>query len=345
MSDENNPDQPAIPQQPKPSEQSPASSHASDEVSAATAAGSAPEASEEAAGAAPTAAVPGAADEAADPAAEELTPGEAPATKSTPGWVKPALGTLAVISIIAGGAGYFLGKSVGDASLPDAEAAYIGGPRGALNTPADIHRVNPEDPFALGSENAKVVISYFSDFRCPVCANYDTEIEPKIIEEYVNDGRVRLEWNDYPFLSENSLLPAQGGRAAAAQGKFWEFKDAVYRGFEGNEHPTYTVDDLVGFAEEAGVPNLDKFREDVESGKYASTVMQALIYGGYLGVNSTPTFVVNGVSVQGTDYESLKKAIEQSLEKGQPEAPALPEQGAAGADQSAHEEESAPAEG
>ncbi|WPF66357.1 MULTISPECIES: DsbA family protein [unclassified Corynebacterium] len=251
----------------------------------------------------------------ADPGAS--TPSNKP---TTPGWAKAAIGALAVIAVAAGAGGYALGKNSATSSLPEAGAAYIGGPSGTLDSLDDVHRVNPDDPFAIGSEDAKVVISYFADLTCPVCAYYTQSIEPKLVEEYVDKGLVRIEWNDFPFLSKDSRLAAQGGRAAAAQGKFWEYKKAVYDGFGAEGRPTYTVDDLVGFAKQAGVSNLDEFRADLDSGKYASTVMQALIYGGYLGVSGTPTFVVNGVVIQGdTEYDVLKDAIEQSLEKGKPD--------------------------
>ncbi|KQB84457.1 DsbA family protein [Corynebacterium oculi] len=374
MSDENKPEQPSPADKPSHSQPEAASSAAQPPVTennapASPAASSSPATAPEAkagatdpASAAAVGAPAGdgaAAGDTTDASTEQPGPEETgvPEKKDsaegpTPGWAKAAIGVLTVLALTAGAGGFALGKitSGSDATLPEAEAAYIGGPSGPLTSPADIHRLNPDDPFAMGSQDAKVIVSYFSDFSCPVCANFSQEIEPKIIDEYVNDGRVRLEWNDFPFLGDASILAAQGGRAAAAQGKFWEFKDAVYGGFEGNEHPEYTVDDLVGFAEQAGVPHLDKFRADVESGKFASTAMNALIYGGYLGVNGTPTFVVNGVPLMSTDYDSLKKAIEQSLQNGQPDAPVLPEQGAEGAEGTApgeatNGEDPAPAEG
>ncbi|MBC3186676.1 thioredoxin domain-containing protein [Corynebacterium sp. zg-331] len=281
---------------------------------------------------------------ATSPEAEAPEPEEAPAAGRTPGWAKAALGVLTVLALTAGAGGYFLGSTMAN-STSESEAAYIGGPRGPLHSLADIHRVNPADPFALGAQDATVVISYFSDFACPACAAYAKETEPKIIEEYVNKGRVRIEWNDFPFLGESSILAAQGGRAAAAQGKFWEYKEALYGKFTGNEHPTYGVDDLVGFAEQAGVPDLDRFRTDLESNKYAGTIIQALTYGTALGINSTPSFVINGVPVLDNDYDSLKKAIEQSLDKGQPDPPTLPENNPGEGTSPGQEANPAPVEG
>lgn len=242
-----------------------------------------------------------------------------------PGWAKAAIGTLTVIALAAGAGGFLLGANMGSGT--DAEAAsYIGGPGGPMRSLADVHRVNPDDPFAQGPTDAKVVVSYFGDLECPVCAAYKRDAEPRIIDEYVNSGRVRLEWNDFPLVNENSFLGAQAGRAAAAQGKFWEFTRAVYASFEGKEHPEHTLDDFVGFAEQAGVPDIARFRSEVESGKYAGTIVQAMTYASYVGVTSVPTFVINGVPVLGNDYDSLKEAIEQSLENGHPEQPPMPQE-------------------
>ncbi|MEJ4100612.1 thioredoxin domain-containing protein [Corynebacterium mastitidis] len=244
-----------------------------------------------------------------------------------PGWAKAAIGTLTVIALAAGAGGFLLGTTMGSGT--DAEAAsYIGGPGAAMRSLADVHRVNPDDPFAQGPTDAKVVVSYFGDLECPVCAAYKRDAEPRIIDEYVNSGQVRLEWNDFPLVNENSFLGAQAGRAAAAQGKFWEFTRAVYASFEGKEHPEHTLDDFVGFAEQAGVPDIARFRSDVESGKYAGTIVQAMTYASYVGVTSVPTFVINGVPVLGNDYDSLKEAIEQSLENGHPDQPPMPQEAA-----------------
>ncbi|MGV0341209.1 DsbA family protein [Corynebacterium mastitidis] len=244
-----------------------------------------------------------------------------------PGWAKAAIGTLTVIALVAGAGGFLLGANMDSGT--DAEAAsYIGGPGGPMRSLADVHRVNPDDPFAQGPADAKVVISYFGDLECPVCAAYKRDAEPRIIDEYVNSGQVRLEWNDFPLVNENSFLGAQAGRAAAAQGKFWEFTRAVYASFEGKEHPEHTLDDFVGFAEQAAVPDIARFRSEVESGKYAGTIVQAMTYASYVGVTSVPTFVINGVPVLGNDYDSLKEAIEQSLENGHPEQPPMPQEAA-----------------
>ncbi|MEK0372806.1 DsbA family protein [Corynebacterium mastitidis] len=244
-----------------------------------------------------------------------------------PGWAKAAIGTLTVLALAAGAGGFLLGANMDSGT--DAEAAsYIGGPGGPMRSLADVHRVNPDDPFAQGPTDAKVVVSYFGDLECPVCAAYKRDAEPRIIDEYVNSGQVRLEWNDFPLVNENSFLGAQAGRAAAAQGKFWEFTRAVYASFEGKEYPEHTLDDFVGFAEQAGVPDIARFRSEVESGKYAGTIVQAMTYASYVGVTSVPTFVINGVPVLGNDYDSLKEAIEQSLENGHPEQPPMPQEGA-----------------
>lgn len=96
----------------------------------------------------------------------------------------------------------------------------------------EVGRRNADDAMAMGAVDAPIVISEFSSFGCPYCARHNNETEQRIVEEYVETGLVRLEWNDFPINGPNSEDAARAGRAAAEQGKFFEFKDALFAEFE-----------------------------------------------------------------------------------------------------------------
>ena len=54
------------------------------------------------------------------------------------------------------------------------------------------------------------------------------EVEPELVQRYVNDGRLRLEWRDFPYLGRESRRAAVAARAAQEQGRFWEYHDVLF---------------------------------------------------------------------------------------------------------------------
>lgn len=154
------------------------------------------------------------------------------------------------------------------------------------------------DPLARGAVDAPVVMVEYSDFSCPFCAQFATSTLPQL-NKYVDDGTLRIEWRDLALFPEGQQTAA-AARAAAAQGKFWQFHDLVFAAHSGSGHPDYDVDDYVNFAREAGVDDLEAFRADVESGKYLEDVRVATDKVMMtLGMRGTPAFIINDQVISG----------------------------------------------
>jgi protein-disulfide isomerase len=152
---------------------------------------------------------------------------------------------------------------------------------------------------ALGDPNAPVTMVMYSDFRCPFCAKFSRDTEPELIDRYVDTGTLRLEWRDFPIFGEQSLVAARAGRAAAAQGRFWEFTRAVYAAAPQTGHADLSEDVLVGFAEDAGVPDIPRFTAEMRGTVHAAAIQRDLDEAQRLGVPSTPAFLVNGMPLLG----------------------------------------------
>ena len=198
--------------------------------------------------------------------------------------------------------------------------AMVFGPGGPLEKQEDIynvHRRSSTDPFAIGALDAPVVISEFSDFECPFCSRFANQTEPTILADYVDKGLVRLEWNDFAINGPNAEAAARAGRAAAAQGKFIEFKHALYAASKNvSGHPNFTLEDFVRFAEEAGVADIEKFREDAAGDKYTEVVEQARSYASSIGMSGTPGFIIGGQFVSGAQpTEVFVETINAELAK------------------------------
>lgn len=179
-----------------------------------------------------------------------------------------------------------------------------------------VERRAVNDPLALGKVDAPVVMVMFADYRCPFCAKFSRDTEPQLVERFVSNGTLRLEWRDFPIFGDQSMLAARAGRAAAEQGKFWDFNHAVFAVAPDRGHADLTEDALIGFAEQVGVPDIDKFTAAMRGPTFDAAINADLTQATSLGVPSTPAFIVNGDPILGAQpTEDFERAIEAAAEQ------------------------------
>jgi protein-disulfide isomerase len=167
-------------------------------------------------------------------------------------------------------------------------------------------RVNLGDAAIQGSAEAPVTVVEFSDYQCPACRK-NHETMKKIMETY--QGRVRWVFKDFPLRSHRwAAKAAEGARCAADQHKFAEFQDMLF-----SSDQELAPDQMEVYALEMGLDSV-LFRQCLDSGKYQGAVQKSIEDGRVIGVNSTPTLVINGrIFSGGQTIESLSKLIEEEL--------------------------------
>lgn len=166
-----------------------------------------------------------------------------------------------------------------------------------------------------GNKDAKVTVIEFADFQCPFCEKFFTDTESKIIKEYVDTGKVKFAFRQYPFLGQESTWAAGAVECANEQGKFWEFHDYLYTHQGAENSGAFAKDKLEGFAQVLGL-NTTQFKTCLESDKYADKVKEDLSQGQTAGVNGTPATFINGQIVSGAQpYENFKTLIDAELAK------------------------------
>ena len=107
---------------------------------------------------------------------------------------------------------------------------------------------------------------------------------------------------------------ALAARAAGEQGLFWEYHDAVYAAAPDSGHPDMPREKLLGFAEEIGVPDLAQFEQDMDSAELRELVRADGEEAASIGVNSTPTFLVNTTPVVGAQpAEVFRRIVDEEL--------------------------------
>lgn len=175
-----------------------------------------------------------------------------------------------------------------------AAAAPDSGPAAALRALA---RRDPGDKLAAGRADAPVVLIAYSDFRCGYCATFARDTEPELVERYVEDGTLRIEWRNFPLFGAESEAAAKAAWAAGRQDRFAAFHRAAYA--EGAKEKGFGAARLLELAREAGVPDLDRFRRDLAGEEAAAALRKDQEEGYRIGVSSTPSFLVNGRPIAG----------------------------------------------
>lgn len=203
-------------------------------------------------------------------------------------------------------------KRLDEAAAGSAPAAATS----AAQQPAvDLARNEPGDPLSLGADDAPVVLVEYSDYRCPFCSVWARETKPALMK-YVEDGTLRIEHHELPIFGEESVLAAIAGRAAANQGRFWEFYDAVHEVAPTQGHPPLPKETLLQFAQQVGIPDLAKFEADLSDPQIQADVQADAQQAIDLGASSTPLFVLNGEPIMGAQpAEVFIEKIEQQAAK------------------------------
>ena len=175
---------------------------------------------------------------------------------------------------------------------------------------------------AMGDPDAPVVIVEFSDFQCPYCKVFADETEPLIVENHVATGEVYFIYRSLGnFISDNigagrteSLDAAEAAYCAGDQGKFWEYKDILYANWQGEDVGSFTEKRLTAFAEALDL-ELNQFNECLSSQKYRDLAEQDLRVGREEGINSTPSFLINGKLVVGAQpYSVFQQEIQDAID-------------------------------
>lgn len=177
------------------------------------------------------------------------------------------------------------------------------------------------DGFALGSPDAPVTVEVWEDFQCPFCQRFTFEIEPQIVERYVESGDVRLIFRNLAFLGDESHWAAVASSLAADQNKFWPFHDYLFANLQGENVGSYSLDRILAMAEAADL-DMDEFKAgltlDNARERFAEIEAEARRDAGALGINATPTVTVDGVPLQAPDFETVAGAIDVALSKSAP---------------------------
>lgn len=146
-----------------------------------------------------------------------------------------------------------------------------------------------------GSPRAPVVVYEMADFQCPACREFALTTLPTLDHDYVQSGKVRWVFVNFPLTSihKNAVAAAQVAMCAARQNRFWPVHDLLYR----HQLEWAPLDDpgaaLLALADSAGVKH-DSLAACVSSHATIEAIQQDAQGSVRAGANATPSFYVEG---------------------------------------------------
>ena len=152
-----------------------------------------------------------------------------------------------------------------------------------------------------GSATAKVTMVEVSDYHCPFCRRHMQQTQPQIDAAYIQTGKVRYVFVDYPIeqLHPDAFKAHEAANCAGAQGKYWEMHAQLFA------NPTREIGQLVNQAQAIGV-NTSSFRACMDSGKFSAPIRASVERMQQLGVDSTPMFLIGLTPAQGQPFKVAK---------------------------------------
>jgi protein-disulfide isomerase len=175
-----------------------------------------------------------------------------------------------------------------------------------IDAPRQTAPVSDVDP-ALGDSSAPVTIVAFSDFQCPFCARVEPTLK-EIRRTYGN--KVRIVWKDFPLttIHPQAFKAAEASHCAAEQKRYWDYHDRLFA-----NQAQMTETDLKAHAAALRL-DIAAFERCLESSRYSVRVQKSLDAGAKLGVEATPTLLINGRTVSGAQpMQVFARIIDEEL--------------------------------
>jgi protein-disulfide isomerase len=155
-----------------------------------------------------------------------------------------------------------------------------------------------------GGPGADLELVMFGDFQCPFCLGAQSVL--RRVRSRLED-RLRFGFRHLPIPEKHplALVAAEASEAAAVQGKFWEYHDALYA-----EQPKLSRETMLRIATELDL-DADRVAAELDAGTHLPRIERDLASAAASGATGTPSFYVNGAHFTGAyDASSLVEALE-----------------------------------
>jgi protein-disulfide isomerase len=170
-----------------------------------------------------------------------------------------------------------------------------------------------------GNPDADVTVIEFADYQCPSCRNFFQQAKPFLDLTYIESGQIRFTFYDFPLVNAhpNAFLAARAARCAGDQSSYWAFHDRL---FQMQAEWSGLADPSGRFREYAAGIGLEggAFASCLASDRHAEVVSANMILGLELGVQGTPTVLIDtgegrAVAVQDWGIDNIRSVVDGAL--------------------------------
>ena len=172
----------------------------------------------------------------------------------------------------------------------------------------------------LGDIDAKVTLVEFGDYQCHFCNVFFHSTEHKILQQYVETGKVKIIFKDYNIIGPDSVNASHGAHCASEQGLFWEYHDILFSNWAGENNGWASQENLLRFAQEINL-DLKQWAECMDGEIHLETIVASTDDARSLELTGTPAFFVIGPDggitklVGAQPYETFERIFEEELKK------------------------------
>ncbi len=172
----------------------------------------------------------------------------------------------------------------------------------------------------LGDPNAPITLVEFGDYQCFFCNKFFHSTEQKLLENYVDTGKVKMIFKDFTIIGPDSKTAAHAAHCADDQDLFWEYHDMLYNNWNGENNGWASSENLLRMAQDVGL-DIDKFTDCMLNEIHTQIISASNADARTLGLTGTPGFFVISPNNQVTKipgaqpFDVFKKIFDSELEK------------------------------
>ncbi|EKE14873.1 MAG: hypothetical protein ACD_12C00259G0003 [uncultured bacterium] len=175
-------------------------------------------------------------------------------------------------------------------------------------------QIKSTDHIRWSPEKKNILVEY-SDLQCPSCKGaheFLKTIEASGSADFEITKKVTFVFRYFPLfqIHDKANIAAYAAEAAGIQDKFWEMTDLLFTNQQTWGTSNNPKDFFLKYAEELKL-NVDQFKKDSDSTEVKNRVNEDLREAEQMGVNSTPTFFLNGQKVDVNSYDEFKKKLKE----------------------------------
>jgi protein-disulfide isomerase len=171
----------------------------------------------------------------------------------------------------------------------------------------------------LGDPKTTTTLVVFEDPQCPFCRSWNLGTLPRVVDDYVRTGRLKLVYRGIQIIGPNSQQGLRAIYAAGKQNKLWNLAEALYR-VQGAENSGWITDAVIRDAAKEAGASPAKVLAESSSPWVTAQLAKAAHEAAAAGVPGTPTFLLQQppglpqeLRITGLDPASFESGLEQAL--------------------------------